>query len=401
MIDMKIAIFFIPIFLVNPLFAIIGMALYMISAGNIVVRDSKKGDLVLFGLLCCIFVSLVNMTKVPESDLMNYVYLYQSADNYSLYSYLYQGTYDKSGAMKEPLYSTLVWVLNRIYQGEVKPFLFTISMIEYVLSVLAVLYFGQKLKMRQYVILAGIVLMCFLPYIFTHTMHLIRQTIANAILCYVMVKHIFYKKREWVAMVIMALMHSTSALYLPLLLIPGYGKPFKKAWIWFAAAFGLLVGIRVVSQSLLGTGAFESDSSVAYALGRATGEYSYGMYTLGTSIVFLIILMLIFTIFIYFGKLIPSSDELRQFTFIFIFTALFILMNLQQDLLAARYSHYLFSLFPFIIMIGFQKWKTDNIFLFLFSLGIIWFFTMYLGTGAWTYEISAGPWVTPVFMYMF
>lgn len=388
------------LFFVNPLLSIIWLAQHCISVGNKTVNDNNKAFVFLFAILCCIFISLVNMMKVPESDLVNYVDRYQMASHYSWYAYLFEGTYDKGGLMKEPLYSTLVWVINRICCGNVKAFLFTISMIEYWLCLIAIIYFGKILGMRIYVVIVGIILMCFLPYIFTHTMHLVRQSLANGLLCYVMVRHFFYKRKEWIGMAVMVFIHTTSALFVPLLLIPGFGKPLKKAWIWYVGVFGFLVGIKILTSYLLGWGFFGANSAVAYALGRATGEYSYDRYELSTSIVIFIVVMLVYSLFVYLGKLIPSSEELRRFSFVFIFTALFILMNLDEDLLSARYSHYLFTLVPFMVMIGLQFWKIRSSFLFLLSIGIIIFFTTYLKTGAWTYDISFGPWLTPVLGYL-
>lgn len=396
----RLVLFFTFLFFLNPLVAILVFAIYGISVGNNQVTTRSKIVVMLFGVMCCSYVSLINMVKEPESDLWNYVNNYSIAKNFDLLTYLYVGTYDKGGSIKEPMYSVLVWILNRLYGGNIKMFLFTISMLEYCPMVAAMIYYGRKLKMRLYVIMAGIMLLCFIPYIFVHSMHLVRQTLANAILCYVMVQHFFGGKKEWVWMVIMVLIHSTSALFLPLLLIPGFGKPFKKAWIWYVGAFGFLICLQFLSLFLLKNGIFEEGTSASYALGRASGSLSYDRYNLGISNILLIVIILIVSILIFIGRFLPPTEPLKRLMFLFIFTCLFILVNIQQDLLAARYSHYFFSFVPFIVMIPFQKWNIKNNVLFLFCSAVIVFFTIYLYSGAWNYNIPIGPWFTPVFGYM-
>lgn len=393
-------LFSLIVFLINPLLSIIVLLLYGISLRSVSVQY-KREYLFLFGILCCVFISIVNMSKVPDNDLAEYIYKYKIADQYSLINYLLVAPEGVIETYKEPLFHTLVWFMNRIFGGNVSAYLFTMSMLQYSLLIFSLILLGEKLNLRLYVIVTGIILLCFIPYIFTHTMHLIRQTLANSILCYIMVKHFFCNKREWLVMGAMVLIHSSSALFLPTLLIPAFGRNFKDAWCWYAGAFALLVGIQIVSGYLLGIGLMGDGSTISYALNRAT-ENSIGgdRYLITKSVILLIGIMLVFAVLVHMGKLVPASEGLRRYTFVFIFVSVFILINSQQGLWAARFSHYWFTLLPSFLMILFQARKTSNFIQFLISLGVVLFWSVYLYKGEWSYNIPLGPWISPVICYI-
>lgn len=384
------------LFLINPLLTIIGLAVYGVSLGNKSIGKANKDYLLAFGVLCGIYISLVNMVKEPESDLGVYIYWYKLSKHYNLWRYLLIAPGTMS--YKDPLFHAMAWILYKLYVGNVSIYLFTLSLLEYIPCILAIYYFGKRLEMKAYVVVTGILLLCFIPYIHLHTMNIIRQTLANGILCYVMVRHFFYGKKEWLGMAAMVLIHSTSALFLPVLFLPAFGKSFKKAWPWIFGVVVFLVGIQTFAGGLLMAGNFNNESTIGTALTTASGNAA-GDYGLTTPLLALVIVFLIYSVFLYFGMILPSTEGLKRFTFVYIYVALFIIIYLKEGLWASRFFHYWFTIVPFILMTAFQKWKIHNNLMLIMSLAMIVFWSIYLQTGAWSYNIPLGPWLTPVPVY--
>lgn len=392
--------FYIVCFLFNPLLTIVGMVFYGLSFGESRTTEKNKNYLLLFGIFCCIFVSLINMTKVPEVDLYNYIYRYKQAGRYDLLAYL-RVIAIEGGSFKEPLYNVLSWCINKVYFGNEYLFKFTISMMQYTLLITSLIYFGKRFSMRIYVVITGIVFMCFFPSIFTHSLNLIRQTLANCILCFVMVRHFFYNKREWIGMVSTILIHSTSMLFLPLLLFPAFGKPIRKAWIWYMGAFVLLLSIQFFAAYIFEVGSFDTDNSIGYALDRAKEDTTAIIKPISFFSVALLSIVLGYVIFLFFKDSTKGVSGLRRFLFVLIFLSLFILINLHQDQLAGRMMHYAFNFVPFILMLFLSRIRNYNKPLLIMNYSIIILFTIYVHIGYWTYTVEYGGWFTPVFVYNF
>lgn len=350
--------------------------------------------------MCCVFVSLINMEKVPEVDLLWYVANYSYASHMDFLPYIRVATNSKlEESLKEPLYGALVWVLNRTFNGNIPLFQFSISIIIYLPLVVSIILLGIKLNFRMMVVIVGIVWMCFYPYIFTHAMNLLRQTIANTILCYVMIKHFFYGKKEWVGIISMTLFHSSSTLFVPLLLFPAIGKPFQESKIWYVGSIAGLAMLKVITTFFLSFGMFEEEEGIGYTLSRS--QYGVGSYdALSFFSVLGLLLILFYSAYLFFSKRMSRIEGLGGFSFVLIFLSIFLLLNFDNHQFALRFVHYLFTFVPFLLMLFFEKNKINNHLLMALSLAIIVLFTIYLDTGFWTFNVVAGGWFTPVFGYI-
>lgn len=389
---------FLLLFFINPPIAIVVMTMWGMRLEKN--RKSTTSFLILFGIMCCVFVSLINMEIVTSKavDLKRYVDSYLIAGKYDLATYLLVGPDKLVESYKEPLFYCIVWIMNRLFVGNEQLFKFSISLLEYSLFVSALIYLGLNIKLRLNVIMSGIVIMCFFPLIFTNSLNIIRQTLANAVLLYVMIRHFFYHKRQWLAIIAMPFIHTSAALFIPLLLMPGFGKPFKKSWIWFVGVTLLILFFQVLAQLMLGLDFLNKETPASAALERASagalGDYNFSLFS------FLVVLTIfIFSIFIFAGKLIPSTQELRRLMSVLIVLCIFVISNFQQDQLAIRFYHYVQSFIPIIFMILFQTKKVSNSFLFTFSLLTIIMFSIYLHIGYWTFDVTMGGWVTPLIGY--
>ena len=388
-------------FILCPLLTIVFLLIIGITIEKNMTSRGKCTFVVLFGVMCSIFVSLINMVIicVYESDLENYLEKYKMASQYDLLPYLLVAPWDVSDTYKEPLYHVIAWILNRLYNGSEQLYKFTISFIEYFFCVSAIILFGRIMKMKLYVVIAGVIWICFYPYIFTNSMNLIRQTVANGLLLYIIVRHLFDKKKEWLGMLAMPFIHTSSILFLPLLLLSGLGKPLKQSWYYYLSIIILLLGFQVVSQHFLEPDNLNSESAVGYALSRASkgsaGEYEFSILSASFTI-----LLLVISMFVYSGKNIIVTNGLRWFLSIVIILSIFILSNVNNGQIAIRYSHYAISFWPFLIMILLESKRISNSLIFLLSFFIITLFTIYIQVGFWKYDVFAGGWFTPLFGYL-
>ena len=79
-------------------------------------------------------------------------------------------------------FCSLVWFLSRLTFDNDTFFKFTLSLINYLALTLSSFIYGKHMNLQSRTILCGIFLMCFIPYIFTMSMQLLRQFTAGSIL---------------------------------------------------------------------------------------------------------------------------------------------------------------------------------------------------------------------------
>lgn len=387
------------VYLFNPLLAIVMLTILGMSFVKNSTTKDRLSLLITYGIMCCTFVSLINMKIVPKADLEWYVETYSYASRIDLLPFLLISSDKNVSSAREPIYGVLVWCLNRLFNGNISWFKFTISMIEYTLMVGAVIYFGLKSKFKPFIIIVGIVFMCFYPYIFTSRLNIIRQSLANSLLLFIIVRRFLYEKKNWISLVAMPLVHTSSVLFLPLLFLPRLDKPFKKSWYLFLGILIPIVAYQFIRNYYMDVG-FDfagGDSSADAALDRAAkgavGEYSLSLVNTAMSLI-----MLFSAIIFYRNKELIEIKGIRRFLSVFIISCIFVLVNMNNQF-GARFYHYVLSFMPFLLMILFHIYKIGYPFILFLLFGIILFFTVYLHFGHWTYQVIAGGWIEPVFFY--
>lgn len=386
-------------FLLNPLLTICALTIFGILKGKKEISRNDLPFLEFLGLLCCIYISLMNMQRVPFVDLVNYVESFQVASSFDFFPFLIYGHDDgKYTFFKEPLYWAYTWVLNRVLFGNVPLFKFTLSMTMYLPMVFPLIYFGKVMKMRVRVVVVGIVYICFFPYIFTETMNLVRQSIANSILCYVAIRHFFYGKREWFLIGCIPLVHLSSTLFLPVLLLPPYTKPFVEKKIWF---IGTIIGVALIhffANHIISSGSVADGGTLDYGVNRVQNEV--GQYDGLSWFNFAeTVLMLFYATYLFLFKKL-SNRGLNGFLFLLIYLACFIVFNLSDHMLSGRYIHYLFTFMPFLLMLFIERFQMNKTILLISSIALIIVLTIYLHVGFWTFDVTLGGWITPVLFYM-
>jgi hypothetical protein len=380
--------------------------LIIILIGSIKYVDDKWDDkqnirLIKICCICCtIFVSCVNAVKIPENDLSWFLEVYKIASKTNYIDYIYGvGLNIRESTLKEPVYTTLVWLLNKLFTGDVTLFKFFITMLNYLLLNKAIVKFCRHFNFSINETVTGIFLMCFIPYIFTMSLQLVRQFLAGSLLVYLLVDRCFYNKKNWLLIVCMGLIHSSALFFVPFLLVPFMDKPFKENKIYYISVFIALIGIQFISNYLLNSGFLSNDNPLNYAISRASKDTMFESSLPIWKIIVVFIIGISHFYVAYFGiKNINPDTGIRRYCHTLIFLLIFILLNLHQSELSSRFLIYFFSFFPFTIVWILHKMKSfiTNIVL---VLGMIFFWILYLDIGTWTYKVPANVWITPVFSY--
>jgi hypothetical protein len=302
---------------------------------------------------------------------------------------------------KEQVYGTIVWYLNRIFGGNIPLFKFGITLINYLLLNFSIAKYCKHFKFPIDQIVMSIFLICFIPYIFTMSLQLIRQFLAGSIFIYLLVNNCFCHKKNYILIVCMILIHSSSMIFIPFLFLSFWDKPLMKNKIYYFTAFIALIVIQFLAEFLFNSGLFSKIDTLQYALERASQDT---IFDLGDLPIWKIIVIVIIALFhwyvgyIHIDKVI-SNTGLKRYCNTILFLSIFLLLNLQQSELSVRLLFYLFPIIPFMIIWISNQLKISVIFNASFVVGIVLFWVIYLDIGTWKYALPANIWVSPVFLY--
>lgn len=351
-------------------------------------------------ILCSIFVSLINMVKIPENDLVWYLESYKKAGEFSLWHFMLVGSdANMVESFKEPIYGAIVWLMHHLLCGNEFLFKFLLSLINYLFLTFSVVLFSKKLNIFPlWCIITGIYLMCFIPWIFTMSMQLLRQFLASSILVFLLVRTSFYNKRDYLLIIVMVLIHSTAWLYVPFLLLPAFNKPFEKSRIWYVASIIGILSIKILAKVVGSSGLFAS-SSLSYAIDRASSNTTFELGELSWIKILMIVIILVYSLYLPNISRFRKIKGIHRFCFTLTVLCVFILVNMNEQELANRFLFYLFPFVPFLLMFLISELKINKLLVSLFTLSIIVFFSIFLSIGTWKYDFYGSVWINPVFVY--
>jgi hypothetical protein len=193
--------FLIVSFVLNPL---IGILLILYCLYQFKVKNPVKYYRLLI-LFLAFFLSLVNITKIPENDLLFHGFNYLYAGKYDLIEYiLWIG--------KEPFFYMFNYIFYHISNGSFKLWVFTISFVSYYLLLIAVLKYCLYNRFSKGQMLMAFMLASFFPQMFSLSAHLLRQFVASSVFVYFAVDYIYYKKNKWWLPFMGMLIHFSSIL---------------------------------------------------------------------------------------------------------------------------------------------------------------------------------------------
>lgn len=357
-------------------------------------------------VLSAICIGAINATKVPDNDLEGYIYLYHLSKSMPLVSYLWVGSaIEEVESIKEPFYPVIVWILNRLCFDNEYLFKFFFTVINYSLLNTSVFIVGKQNKIKSKYILLGMFVMTFTPFIFTLSLHAMRQFIAGAFFMMILSLKCFTTIKQWKLVVLSALMillHTTSLLFIPFLFFNAFDRKWNEAKFWYIGMSVSLVMLRLLSVFFLGVMGLDAGSGLAgYALSRAAQESGHDVEAIsiiGIAVVFFIIYS---SFYFFFISKIKDDSGIRRFFNIPFFIGLFVLLNLNMRELALRFLFYLYFFVPFIVMFWAQTFRFKRSVLFLVLFPVLLYFLFYLEFGVWTYKIPYTVFFTPLFAYLY
>lgn len=247
------------LFLLFPVLGIIIATFFAIKIEN--------RQLILFLLvLLVLYLSALNTTKVPVSDMMVYLRMYNSVPQNGYHNTLMFLT--KGSTTKDVGYASLVYLLYYIFSGNQYLFIFTVSIFTLSFFFVAIYKFGIEYGFPSYLIVAELLAIAFFTQYFSLTFHLVRQELATSIFFYALTFRHLSIKRFIVWSIVASSIHSSIVAIIMFSIIPFMNQELtvKK----MAILVGGALSFAVLASSL---GAFLSDNyelegSIGYSVSR-------------------------------------------------------------------------------------------------------------------------------------
>lgn len=383
-------VFFMLVFMLNPIMCIIALFTY------ITIEKQYRRMLFPFCLLSILFLCFLNIVKIPASDQIYYNQLYESAGRISFFKYLFIWG-------KEPVFTLINWILYHTLQGSVTLYSFMLTLLSYSLLLFSVYRFCKANKYSYEILYLTLIAMLFIPYIYTQSLHAIRQFLANTLLIYILIEHIFYHKKMWITIslsIIMCLIHSSSALFVPFLFLPFLQKKINKKNI---AYYGIIiVGLLTYRLFASSISPYLSNDTLNYIARRASQNAQQEVSTLPIYVIVLeIISLLIIFYSIYFKKNKFKNEKIIYFMHIILILIIFILLNYNQKVLSIRYTFYLWLFYPFCIAFLFSYFKKKAFVCYGTGIFIFLYFLFYIEKmSIWIYKLPLPIYECSLFHYL-
>lgn len=381
------------LFLMNSFLGWLFLSLYLFS--NI----GKKNILLIWSFVTIFFVSLYNATKIPENDLDWYVDYYLAADKMSFNNYL---TMLDGG--KERLYQVLVYGIHFIGGQNFHIYIFLISLISYICLLRTLYIMKEQLKLSNGAFVGAIGFLCFFPYTFTMSVHIVRQFLASSLIIWLLYEYNYGIQKKYILFFAAAtiFIHSSAIFILPFSLIKQITKPISKKniWIYIIVIMGIL-SISYIGGQILAIST--SDSAASYIAGKmangTTYETTLPLYQLAFS-VFLVIGG--YVSIYYHGKKMKTNGASLLILHISTILLIFILANTENPEIQLRCNFFFWtyaSLFVSIFLASYNIQLKKNI---LFFLMLFLFWNIYnTSLSQWTYTCSSDYYLYPIFMYFY
>ena len=199
-----IILFSLLFFIVQPFFSFFFIFLY-----GLYIKRITIDFLYFFIFLGACFLSLINVTKLPESDLLNYIEAYEVAKTMPLTEFLILNT-------REPLYYSLVYFLSHFLNFDQTFFVFLSTFLPYIVFLLALAKLSYFLKLDLNLTVALIAFIIFFPQLFSISAHILRQFTASSIVIYILVSLQISGKRRPLLALSAFFIHFSSALIIGL-----------------------------------------------------------------------------------------------------------------------------------------------------------------------------------------
>lgn len=354
--------------------------LFLFHLSILLQRNISSSTIKIYFLLLAISLGLINSTKIPESDLINYYDYFLNAGNYSLVNYLI--LYGK-----EPLYYIYNYLFYHISGGNTQTFMVFTTIIGYWFFFQAIYKYLKALNAKQDVIIFSIVIAAFFPQLFSLSAHLIRQFLAASIVFYAIVQKLFYKKTALPLLLIAAFTHSTAWLFLPLVYLKPLQRKLGLINITIIIVFVGLLGsfLQIISNKIV---SILGSNFITYVFIRLTQQTYVELDSLPLLSFFLLGALLIIAFYFQYKEHKTNfyHPAIKHFLNIFICFFIVLLTFINHSELLVRFFFYTYFFLPFILPLVLNQ---QNIYYYstrlFIMLTMVAFFFYKLEHGIWEY----------------
>lgn len=149
--DNRISYISIAIFPVLPFISVLLLAVSLLS-------EHKRSDRIYYAFffLLASYLGLINITKIPDNDLVQYLNHYESIDGLSFIEYV-------CSFNKEPVFFAYNYLAYHLLNGNTQLYIGLTSVIGYLFIFMAIYKFFKAVSNDNYVIVFAITLAAFFP----------------------------------------------------------------------------------------------------------------------------------------------------------------------------------------------------------------------------------------------
>jgi hypothetical protein len=193
-----VLIFILILFFINPILSILFL-------GYVIHKLSSFGSLFnsLVILFSISFLSFINTTKVPETDLAIYIEWHEKAMTMNFMNYVMSQN-------KEYIYFIFDYIVSNLTNANEFFYKLFYTILIYFFFLYATLRFGKYIDLQPVAIYSCIVIIAFFPAIFAMSLHLVRQILAIGLSIYIFSKSIDKNQHRLLPLLIIpAFIHSS------------------------------------------------------------------------------------------------------------------------------------------------------------------------------------------------
>lgn len=231
------------------------------------IKTESRQVLLLLIVFLVLYLSALNSTKVPVSDMRNYLRMFNAVPS-SGYSdtllYYARG----GGAAKDMGYSTLVYILYYLTFGNQNAFIIIVSSITFSFYFIAIYKFCVKYELPIYLIVSELLVIAFFTQYFTLTFHLVRQELATSIFFYALTFRSSSIKKYIIWSVVASTMHSAIVAIVIFSIIPYMNQELTKKRIVILVGIALSFIFIVSNVGVFLLDNIELEGSFEYSVSR-------------------------------------------------------------------------------------------------------------------------------------
>ena len=370
------------LFLIQPVVAIVVLAIFCLQ-----LEKPSLLLLLVLSVMMAVYLGLVNLTRLPESDLVNYLGWLNRTRNLELSNFLV--------IERDPAYSIYIYSLGNIPWSSDNLFIFLSTVIPYGIVLTGIARFGCKLNLPNFAIVTVLVFIAFFPPLFNNSAHLLRQFMAGAFIAWFYIDYTMGSKNRWWILLLAALTHTSTILLLPLALVGSFRR--------YSVCILLLTIMLFFMFDLLLLKFFSPYLTTIPYLGEVINRAMHAVYwdhtPLGMKPLLLLCFVSLFSLYklvigIRSGEMVTRESGVNLYiTSLFLCLFIFWAYLAEETMLAARYMLYVYFLLAPILLLAiadapYKKWVSG---LAISTMPLYFGYTIV--NGVWTYE-APGVWIS-------